>query len=120
MLPPVFQGFFFFLFLLWQLTVLMKQTRQAVHAFKQSILLRCLWHRLREKATAEVLFELTCYGKEGKIIDQRVQYLNQPKPEIANFIFLQRRIVHPVRAERTRRIYRKDRSRGSNQGFSGD
>ncbi len=31
------------LFLLWPLTVLMKQTRQAVHAIKQSILLRCLW-----------------------------------------------------------------------------
>jgi len=36
---PVFQGFF----LWWPLTVLMKQTRQAVHTFKQSILLRCLW-----------------------------------------------------------------------------
>ncbi len=37
-----------FLFLWWPLTVLMKQTRQAVHAFKQSILLRCLWlfHKL--------------------------------------------------------------------------
>ncbi len=31
------------LFLLWPLTVLMNQTRQAVHAIKQSILLRCLW-----------------------------------------------------------------------------
>jgi len=28
--------------LLWPLAVLMKQTRQAVHAVKQSILLRCL------------------------------------------------------------------------------
>ncbi len=33
----------FFLFLLWPWTVLMKQTRQAVHAVKQPILLRCLW-----------------------------------------------------------------------------
>ncbi len=41
-LAPVFQGFFFF-FLRWPLTVLMKQTRQAVRAFKQSILFRCLW-----------------------------------------------------------------------------
>ncbi len=32
-----------FLFLRWPLTVLLKQIRQAVHAFKQSILLRCLW-----------------------------------------------------------------------------
>jgi hypothetical protein len=31
------------LFLLQPLTELMKQTRQAVHAIKQSILLRCLW-----------------------------------------------------------------------------
>ncbi len=38
---PVFQGFFFF-FLRWPLTVLMKQTRQAVCAFNQSILLICL------------------------------------------------------------------------------
>ncbi len=34
----------FIYFLLWPLTVLMKQTRQAVHAVKQSILLRCLWY----------------------------------------------------------------------------
>ncbi len=40
LLAPVFQGFFF---LWWPLTVLMKQTRQVVHAFVQSILLRCLW-----------------------------------------------------------------------------
>jgi hypothetical protein len=43
---------FFSFFLMWPLTVLMKQTRQAVHAIKQSILLRCLWleyqnHHLR-------------------------------------------------------------------------
>jgi hypothetical protein len=30
-------------FLWWPLTVLVKQTRQVVHTFKQSILLRCLW-----------------------------------------------------------------------------
>ncbi len=34
---------FFLFFLRWPLTVLMKQTRQAVCAVKQSILLRCLW-----------------------------------------------------------------------------
>ncbi len=33
----------FFFFLLWPLTVLIKQTRQVVCAVKQSILLRCLW-----------------------------------------------------------------------------
>ncbi len=31
------------LFLIWPLRLLMKQTRQAVHAIKQSILLRCPW-----------------------------------------------------------------------------
>ncbi len=35
--------FFLYLFLLRPLTVLMNQTRQAVRAIKQSILLRCLW-----------------------------------------------------------------------------
>jgi hypothetical protein len=40
LLAPVFQGFFF---LLRPLTVLIKQTRQAIHAVRQSILLRCLW-----------------------------------------------------------------------------
>ncbi len=38
LLAPGFQGFFF-LFLMWPLTVLMKQTRQAVCAIKQSIYL---------------------------------------------------------------------------------
>jgi hypothetical protein len=42
LLVPVFQCFFLFIFLLWSLTVQMKQTRQAVRAVKQSILLRCL------------------------------------------------------------------------------
>jgi len=31
------------LFLLWALTVLIKQTKQAVRTIKQSILLKCLW-----------------------------------------------------------------------------
>ncbi len=35
------------LFLPWPLTVLMKQTRQAVCAIKQSTLLRCLWKEIR-------------------------------------------------------------------------
>ncbi len=34
---------FFPFFLLWPLTVLMKQTRQVVCAVKQSIFLKCLW-----------------------------------------------------------------------------
>ncbi len=47
-LAPVFHGsffFFFLFFLLRPLTVLMKQTRHAVRAIKQSILLRCLWEK---------------------------------------------------------------------------
>jgi hypothetical protein len=39
------------LFLLRPLAVLMKQTRQAVRAIKQSILLRCLWLRLAPKTS---------------------------------------------------------------------
>jgi hypothetical protein len=35
----------FSFFLLWPLTVLVKQTRQVMHAAKQSILLRCLWEQ---------------------------------------------------------------------------
>ncbi len=31
-------------FLMWPLTVLIKQTRQTVRAIKQSILLRCIWN----------------------------------------------------------------------------
>ena len=42
LLVSVFEGFF----LQWPLTELMKQTRQAVRTFKQSILLRCLWGQL--------------------------------------------------------------------------
>ncbi len=42
-LPRRFSAFFSFLFLLCLLTVLIRQTRQAVHAINQSIFLRCLW-----------------------------------------------------------------------------
>jgi len=41
--PGTSTGFLRFLFLMRPLTVLMKQTRQAGHTIKQSILLRCLW-----------------------------------------------------------------------------
>ncbi len=41
LLVPHFFPFFFFL--LWPLTILMRQTRQALHAINQSIFLRCLW-----------------------------------------------------------------------------
>ncbi len=41
--PATSTGLWRLLFLLWPLTVLMKQTRQAVCTIKQSILLRCLW-----------------------------------------------------------------------------
>ncbi len=37
---------FFSFFVLWPLTVLMRQTRQAVCTIKQSILLRCIWKHL--------------------------------------------------------------------------
>jgi hypothetical protein len=41
--PATSAGLNRLLFFLQPLTVLMKQARQAVHAIKQSILLRCLW-----------------------------------------------------------------------------
>ncbi len=37
---------FFSSFLLWLLTVLMKQIRQAVYAIQHSIIFRCLWAKL--------------------------------------------------------------------------
>jgi hypothetical protein len=44
--PAISTGLSSLLFLRCPLTVLMKQTRQAVCTFKQSILLRCLWCRI--------------------------------------------------------------------------
>ncbi len=44
-MPATSTGLPRLLFLLLPLRVLMKQTRQVVHAIKQSILLRCLWVR---------------------------------------------------------------------------
>jgi hypothetical protein len=41
--PIISAGLPRLLFLVRPLTELMKQTRQAVHAIKQSILLKCLW-----------------------------------------------------------------------------
>ncbi len=46
LLVPLLPRLNFFFFLLRPLTVLMKQTRQAVRANKQFILLRCLWTSL--------------------------------------------------------------------------
>ena len=45
--PTTSAGLLRLLFLQWPLAVLMKQTRQAVRAFKQSILLRCLCYMHR-------------------------------------------------------------------------
>jgi hypothetical protein len=42
LLAPHLKPFYLF-FLLWLLTVLMRQIRQPVHAINQSIFLRCLW-----------------------------------------------------------------------------
>ncbi len=48
----------FSVFLLRPLTVLMKQTRQAVRAIKQSILLRCLWYDLGVCPRSNLLHEV--------------------------------------------------------------
>jgi hypothetical protein len=60
LLAPVLISFFSFSFLLQLLTVIMKQTRQAVHDVKQSILLRCLWLSL--KYYVSVLSVIDIYG----------------------------------------------------------
>ncbi len=49
-------------FLWWPLTVLMKQKRQAVHAFKQSILLRCLWQY--HTTIVHTLLSMSTYHKQ--------------------------------------------------------
>jgi hypothetical protein len=49
LLAPLAIGFLsFFFFLLQSFTILMKQTRQAVRAVKQSIFLRCLWVEVKD------------------------------------------------------------------------
>ncbi len=54
-----------FTFLWWPLTVLMKQTRQAVRTFKQSILLRCLHERENiQKVIPGSLLSLRCFDNE--------------------------------------------------------
>jgi hypothetical protein len=45
-LPRHFQLFFLFFFWLRPITVIKRQTRPAVHAIDQSILLRCLWMKI--------------------------------------------------------------------------
>jgi hypothetical protein len=63
LLAPVLIGFFF---LLQPLTVLMKQTRQAVRAVKQSTLLRCLWF---DKLTSMKKFSSNTFD-EVKILNK--------------------------------------------------
>ncbi len=50
---------FFSFFLLWPSTVLMRETRQAVHVIKQSILIRCLCWKYNKKCTQDTE-KLTC------------------------------------------------------------
>ncbi len=55
-------SFSFFIFLLWSLTVLMKQTRQTVHTIKQSIFLRCLWFHFYKMFWG---YSFTIFNSEG-------------------------------------------------------
>ncbi len=64
-MPATSAGLPRLLFLLWSLTVLMKQRRRAVRAIKQSILLRCLCGRL---STADLLIKIVCFGTEKNIL----------------------------------------------------
>ncbi len=64
LLAPVFQGFF----LLWPLTVLIKQTRQAVRSIKQSILLRCLWFYLTWRSHSWIPCSISGYCKSVQFV----------------------------------------------------
>jgi hypothetical protein len=60
LLTPDLMGFFSFLLL--TLTVLMKQTRQAACAIKQSIMLRCLWMLPNDLILIDDFPELNTFG----------------------------------------------------------
>ncbi len=53
-----------FLFLLWPLRVLIEQTRQALCAFTQSILLRCIWQN-QTNVSMDLKGLFTCLISEG-------------------------------------------------------
>jgi hypothetical protein len=64
LLAQLIIGFFSFFFLLHPLTVLMKQTRQAVSAIKQSIFLRCLWVHSTKNVSKYIIFTAS-FAKPG-------------------------------------------------------
>ncbi len=76
--PTTSAGLSRLLFLWWPLTVLMKQTRQAVRTFKQSILLRFLWQHVAVLALAplgsttniEMILSLLCRPKWPRQVQQ--------------------------------------------------
>jgi hypothetical protein len=69
-----------FIFLLWPITVLIKQTRQAILVIKQSIFLRCLWsskmpHSGRLPAlTQTTRVEKLAKGKHSSLLRTLVNY----------------------------------------------
>ncbi len=64
-MPATSTGLPRFHFLLQPLTVLIKQTRQAVCAIKQSILLRCLWLKvLISKVILSIIIMSVNYGRK--------------------------------------------------------
>ncbi len=87
-LAPHFQPFFLF-FLLRPLTVL-KQTRQAVHAVKHSLLLRCLWMKQSEVERVQIIemkgitrCKLTIISESAvckKFLGQIVSYFEPTRP----------------------------------------
>ncbi len=88
-LAPHFQPFFLF-FLLRPLTVLMKQARQAIRAFKQSILLRCLWMKQTGVERVQIIemkgitrCKLTIISESAvckKLLGQIVSYFEPTRP----------------------------------------
>jgi hypothetical protein len=81
---------FFLFFLLRPLTVLMKQTRQAVHAVKHSLLLRCLWMKQSEVERVQIIemkgitrCKLTIISESAvckKFLGQIVSYFEPTRP----------------------------------------
>ncbi len=76
---------FFLFFLLWSLTVLMKQTRQVVRAVRRSILLRCLWKTLNFPFSKFTL-DQSGFAKHFKWF---FIYKKVILPKCANFLYLQ-------------------------------
>ncbi len=78
--PATSAGLSRLLFLQWPLTVIMKQTRQAVCALKQSILLRCLWFYPMILDTIKIC----SFSAVKTFIGKKYSFQNQVKNDVLN------------------------------------